>query len=262
MITFSTIGTFGNSRLGNQMFQYAATKAVALKAGALLAMPLQKQELSDVFNLDCNYYLLEREQHNLNRLDKYRERAFNYEDRFEQIVDGTDLEGYFQSEKYFLRFEDIIRADFVFKKAMQDAANNFIASIRVGDVPLVAVHVRRGDYLQLQNFHPVCSLTYYAEAMSLFDECRFILFSDDMEWCKLNIKGKNIFYSTLPSAYQDLCAMALCNHQIIANSSFSWWGAWLNNNPVKKVVAPRKWFGVDYNNHNTDDLYGKNWIVI
>jgi hypothetical protein len=262
VITFSKLGTYGDSRLGNQMFQYAAAKSAALNANCLFAIPIENQTLSNCFDLECSYYSLENKTHDIVVLSKYIEETFHFEERFNSLTTNHDLEGYFQSEKYFSKCQNDIRKDFTFKKEVHDRAKYFIESSRSIAPTLVSIHVRRGDYLWFQNFHPVCTLDYYKRAIDMFDDCTFIIFSDDMEWSKRNLTGTSMVYSTLQNDAQDLCAMSLCDHHIIANSSFSWWGAWLNKNTAKQIVAPRNWFGIAYQDKDTCDLYCKDWKVI
>ena len=115
--------------------------------------------------------------------------------------------------------------------------------------------------MNLPNHHPACNLGYYKEAIKLMDVNKFIVFSDDMSWCKENFVGDEFIFMENNSDYIDLWLMSLCDNNIIANSSFSWWGAWLNQNPNKKVIAPKKWFGPAIN-HNTKDLIPESWIII
>ena len=98
--------------------------------------------------------------------------------------------------------------------------------------------------------------------MRKFDGCKFLIFSDDKEWCLENFNKENCEISHNSDAAEDLQLMSLCDHHIIANSSFSWWGAWLGQNKDKKVIAPKEWFGPAKNEHATKDLYCKDWIVL
>lgn len=257
MITFAKLGNFG--RLGNQMFQYAAAKAAALNCNGIFAIPFESQELSNFFNLECKYYSLNQNINLINKMKIYSETIFEYDTHFENITDNTSLEGYFQTEKYFKKYENIIRNDFKFKKEITDIVIPYISKLNK-DNNLVSIHIRRGDYVNLQQYHPLCTIEYYKNSMSQFINHKFLIFSDDIEWCKNNFKNENnIIYSELKNHIQDMCAMSLCEHNIIANSSFSWWSAWLNNNPKKVVIAPKKWFGESFNNKNTKDIYCDNW---
>lgn len=260
MITFSKLGLYG--RMGNQMFQYAAAKSAALTKNSLLAIPNENQVLSRYFNLNCKYYFLSQNINLIHKLPKYIEHTFNYDKRLESISDNIDLEGYFQTEKYFKKYEVIIREDFSFKKEILEKISSYISTIKVPNKELVSLHVRRGDYVGLQNFHPLCTVDYYKSAINSFNNIRLLVFSDDINWCKSNIISEDIIYSSFNNEAEDMCAMSMCDHNIIANSSFSWWAAWLNNNKNKIVIAPKNWFGQDYKDKNTSDLYCENWRII
>jgi hypothetical protein len=125
----------------------------------------------------------------------------------------------------------------------------------------ISIHVRRGDYLHQQYHHPICSAEYYSQAIDLINEnIPIVIFSDDINWCKENIKAD--FYIENNKNYEDLYLMTKAKHNIIANSSFSWWGAWLNKNPDKIVVAPGIWFGEGYLHLDLSDLIPEEWKVI
>ena len=147
------------------------------------------------------------------------------------------------------------------------------------------MHVRRGDpgladkrgfkwaYVNLAHQHPVQPLEYYEKALAEFDDSLpVVVFSDSIDWVKEQpfFRGDRFMFSEPQDKhsdgalvpYLDMCLMSLCDHAIIANSSMSWWGAWLQTNPYQKVVAPKMWFGSDYSDKNTKDLYCQNWKVI
>jgi len=238
MITFFP-GYFG--WLGNQMFQYAATFAASRRVSADCGFPENDPNLFDIFNLSAA-------RTNSALPIVYQEPTFKYTPV--PKVDDLTLFGYFQSERYFADFAEDIKKEFTFKQP-----TDFIGE------GVVAVHVRRGDYTNLQDHHPLCSLNYYEEAMSMFEGQSFLIFSDDIDWCKKNIKGPRVLYSEENSAAKDLQLMTSCDHTIIANSSFSWWGAWLNDNTHKKVIAPKIWFGKS-KPLETKDIYCKDWIKL
>ena len=172
---------------------------------------------------------------------------------FENSLESPDmiLEGYFQSDKYFKDFESEIRKEFTFKEKP------------VGSIPRgsCSIHVRRGDYVKLKDYHPLCSLDYYKKAMTLIPSEKYLVFSDDPSWCEDAFDQENVEVVRGNSAEQDLQLMSLCDNHIIANSSFSWWGAWLNASSEKKVVAPSKWFGPSAN-LDFKDVYCKDWILV
>jgi hypothetical protein len=263
MITNTVLGSSG--RLGNQMFQYAMLVGIKHKLGfdVILDEDLPKKSIYGTFELTNCFQL--HECHFFNKRDiyapiEYKEERFEFQKRFfKNIVDGTNFEGYFQSEKYFEHCKDIIRKEFTFRPHILDEAKKIFEGI---DKETVSIHVRRGDYVNLPNHHPLCSVDYYKEAIQQFDsDVHFIVLSDDVTWCKENLQLENCTYSENSTAV-DLCIMTLCNHNIIANSSYSWWGTWLNAHENKKVVMPKKWFGPFYNHYDTSDLYLNNWTVL
>jgi hypothetical protein len=180
-----------------------------------------------------------------NELNQYYEPSHSYNEIKE---DNICLNGYFQSEKYFSHCRGIILYYFGAHKPLVD---------------YVSVHVRRGDYLKYPTKHPIPSLNYYKGAFGLFPEGTvFMVFSDDIAWCKENINfSNNILFSESKSEIEDLHLMSRCKHHIIANSSFSWWGAWLCTNPNKIIVRPSVWFGVDNSHLDDKDICPKNWII-
>ena len=283
MLTFPRIGYMG--RLGNQMFQFASTLGVADKTGYDAKFPLDncfvtersgpidpltgintdvKCDLLDCFEINPVYFIPA--QHV--RIDSwYQETLFTYDPRILGVNDNTGLHGYLQTEKYFSHARDLILSQFTFKRVYLDTATAYMENIRDlnKDAKIVSIHVRRGDYVMYPDNHPVCSKEYYNSAIehvkSEVDKPKFLVFSDDPEWCRNEFKGEEYIISDLGDPYIELCAMSLCNHHIIANSSFSWWGAWLNKNNKKIVTAPSKWFG-RLINHDTSDIYCKNWKML
>ena len=126
-----------------------------------------------------------------------------------------------------------------------------------------SIHVRRGDYLNLSEHHPLCDIEYYKDAMEhMPNDTVYLVFSDDISWCKENFLGDNYIFIEDNSDIFDLYLMSLCHNNIIANSSYSWWGAWLNNNKNKIVVSPKMWFGPAKVGLDTKDVHCKNWIKI
>ena len=179
------------------------------------------------------------------------------------IPDSVNLIGYYQSEKYFEHCEDEIKKIFTFKPKIKVKALEKIPKV-IHDT--VGIHVRVGDYLGLQQYHPVCDADYYSEAMKHFQDKNyyFLIFSDNIDYCKEMFgESENILYISNNEPQVDMCMMSICEHNVIANSSFSWWAAWLNKSQDKKVIAPKKWFGPAYDGVNhTKDIYCKEWIVI
>ena len=177
------------------------------------------------------------------------------------ITNDVLIDGFFQSEKYFVHNREeilkFINFDFI-KKDYIDSEYNFLRTKRC-----TSIHVRRGDYLNFPQHHPIQTLEYYLKGIELLKNKTdlFVIFSDDIEWCKENLKLKNCVYIVDEKDYIELYLMSLCKHNIISNSSFSWWGAWLNKNKKKKVIGPNIWFGPAIT-HNTSDIIPETWIKI
>lgn len=159
------------------------------------------------------------------------------------------LEGYWQSEKYFLDIKDEIVNSFVWPEIKNlDFKNS------------CSIHVRRGDYLKTQHVHPIQSIDYYNKALDIIQpKGNIFVFSDDIQWCKSNLNYKNSIFMENNSNIYDLRAMSLCADNIIANSSFSWWAAWLNQNENKKIIYPKNWFA---DSTNDADIKPSEWIQI
>lgn len=274
MIGFNYIGRLG--RLGNQMFQYASLRGISANRGFNFCFPyypnavddgignMLKTELFDCFEMSSVTNL------NLQSIDSERpvvsEGGFEFnETLFNECPDWVSLYGFFQTEKYFKNVEDVIRKDFTFKKEILDPCKEMISGIREenNDSSIVSLHIRRTDYLTNSCNHSPLGLEYYERALSEFsNEVPVIIFSDDPEWCKKQelFSSERFLVSENTSGYIDLCLMSLCTDFIIANSTFSWWGAWLSNRG--KVIAPSKWFGPNNQNLNTKDLYLSHWKII
>jgi hypothetical protein len=284
--------------LGNQMFQFAAARRLALANQTTLKFDtyflqdrtlrenftFRKYEL-DIFNLnvciatpkDIDKFCLRlvssrRIDSLMNYIDphyKYSENQFKFNPEVLRLPRNSYLEGYFQSEKYFIDYQNQIRKDFTFKNAPNEANQKLIDEI--SKTNSIAVHIRRGDFVSnsvTHEFHGVCSLSYYYESIkylkSKINDPVFYIFSDDMNWVKLNFdKALALNFVELNNAENksnDLRLMTVCNHHIIANSTFSWWGAWLSKNPGKIVIAPQRWFASD--EMNFEDVVPENWIKL
>jgi hypothetical protein len=125
----------------------------------------------------------------------------------------------------------------------------------------IGIHIRRGDYLRFPDHHPILPIEYYKTAIDYFKADNVFVFSDDIDWCKSNIIGDNIIYIENEKDYIEMYLMSLCENNIISNSSFSWWGAWLNENKNKKVIGPKLWFG-NAIQFISDDIIPEGWIKI
>ncbi|PKM92335.1 MAG: alpha-1,2-fucosyltransferase [Euryarchaeota archaeon HGW-Euryarchaeota-1] len=199
----------------------------------------------------------------------YGEKQFNYNPDVFKLKGNIYLDGYWQTEKYFKNIEDVIRRDFTVKTEPDEKNKDLLNKIK--NCNGVAVHVRRGDYAEVpltSSIHGICGLDYYKKSVDLIaekaDKPHFFVFSDDMEWTKENLKidfpVTYLSHNRPDKGHEDLRLMSNCRHFIIANSSFSWWGAWLSNNPDKIVLAPERWFkkeGMD-----TNDLIPDGWMRV
>jgi hypothetical protein len=200
-----------------------------------------------------------------------KERVFSFDPSVPEKRGNLYIDGYWQSEKYFLPVRDII-LDELNVRYEQDLINRKISG-NIQNTESVSIHVRRGDYVinpSTNKYHGLCSPEYYTSAVNLIAQkiadCNLFLFSDDPEWARENFE---IDYPVTivdnngdSKSYEDLRLMSLCKHHITANSSFSWWGAWLNRNPGKIVVAPGQWFADYHRNSRTKDLIPETWMRI
>ena len=173
------------------------------------------------------------------------------------------LLGYWMNEQYFVGIENKIRKAFTFRNI--DQANCSIAE-KMQKENAVSIHIRRGDYLHLKHHFRICELDYYQQAVKIINQRVvnpiYYVFSDDMNWCKENLSLLGIEYTAIETntgmnSYKDMYLMTQCKHNIIANSTFSWWGAWLNTNMSKIVIAPKQWFS-----DIPDNFCPKTWQLI
>ena len=197
------------------------------------------------------------------------EKQFNFDNQILNSPNNILLDGYWQSEKYFADITDILRREFVVRY-QQDTQSQKVAN-QIKSTESISLHVRRTDYVQntlTNQIHGTCDQDYYDRAVSYIGERvinpHFFIFSDEPEWARSNLKLR--FPMTIVDCndasrnYEDLRLMSMCRHNIIANSSFSWWAAWLNPNSNKIVIAPQKWFNDD--TRNTKDLIPDQWIKL
>jgi hypothetical protein len=263
MIGFNALGQLG--RLGNQMFQFAALKGIARHRGFEYCFPptQNKNEWTDhqLFN---PFKLASTSQLNVQFIDADRpivmEDTFSFNGKlFNECPDWVSIQGYFQTEKYFKHIRDELLKDFEFRDEILEPAQKTMSYWKNP----IALHIRRTDYTTNPN-HTTLSMDYYEKALSKFDESsEVIIFSDEPQWCmRQNLfESDRFMISETGNNYMDMCLMTLCSGHIIANSSFSWWGAWLSNS--KNVVAPSGWFKGSDNEHlDTKDIIPETWIVI
>jgi len=269
--------------LGNQMFQYAAGKSLAIRLGTNLKLDISgyKRDTLRNYSLDC--FVLKADFATDKEILKYNKNmigfpfffkyntlkefpAPNFVPQFFTIQGNVFLDGYWQSETYFKNIRKILLADFEFSSHMY-----YSYSEKIRNNNSVSLHIRRGDYISNEatnKFHGTCDLNYYTKAVnyinSLVKNPYYYIFSDDLDWCKKNIN--KIFNGQLVSFIKnsedsvDLQLMMQCKNSIIANSSFSWWGAWLNSNPKNITIAPQKWF--QSTDLNQSHILPENWIKL
>lgn len=271
MITVRLIGG-----LGNQMFQYAAGRRLALARGVPLRLDLgwyddqppqdtQRAYELGVYAADDQVtkasvplpeahtrlgLLRQRASNALGRGPRVlRQRGTSFDPAVLDAPDGTHLVGYWQSERFFADHAATIRADLVLRSPLREAAADTLARIET-DPAAVSLHVRRGDYISNPNasrFHGTMGADYYQRAVDLIVEraggpVRLYVFSDDPDWCEDQLQlGHEQTVLRGNSSHEDLALMRACRHHVIANSSFSWWGAWLDGRPETIVVAPERW---------------------
>lgn len=278
MVYFSNIGYLG--RLGNQMFQFSSALGISIKLGYRVAFPIEncdttkpkgpidpktgfpsstKCDLLDCFDIPRPYFKPSSE---ITPATIYKEKDFKFNPEVLTLSPRTDLYGYFQNQEYFKENRDLILSIFKFKTHFEKIARDFISEIGL-KFDKVSLHVRRGDYTLFPAHHPVCSMDYYSTAMKKFEseDTKFLIFSDDIDWCRSQFKGDKFIFVDTGSPYSDLAIMVQCDHNIIANSSFSWWGAWLNTKIDKKVIAPSRWFGPAINK-DASEIYCDVWEKI
>jgi len=277
-------------RLGNQMFQYAAARALAMR----LDLPLgveglapdsrhkSRVQILEAFRLDVPLHLMRK-----SRLEKWLlklvrlglpislrgqrvfvEQGFRYDDRFELITGGTYLVGGWVSPRYFDAIRPQLLQDFSFKGRLGNSAAVTKASI-LSNPCSIAAHVRRGDYVSdprtLERFG-LCERDYYIAGIELFrkqyPDCHCYVFSDDVDMAQEELGDlQGMSFVRGNTQEEDLYLMSLCHHNIVANSTFSWWGAWLNEHPKKIVVAPKHWFGPKLaDRYDTSDMIPAEWV--
>jgi hypothetical protein len=287
-----------NGGLGNQMFQYAFGRAlsIALKNEFKVDISWYKETPGGVtrrgYELECfdmnTAVAVSKEIFSMKKIAAFlprqifnffykklpilrgsycKERFYHYDSTVWQYGDNTYFEGYWQSYRYFDKYKEVIRKDFIYKDELSSESKRLQKKIILKNA--VSLHVRRGDYVTNSNangFHGVIPLQYYEEAVEYIAKrangIDIFVFSDDIKWVKenMNVKFPVTFIpdSEKKKPFEDMYLMSLCKHNIIANSSFSWWGAYLNTNDEKIVIAPKKWFTDPF--INTQDLIPKEWV--
>lgn len=249
MLTYSQLGNPGWGRLGNQLFHIAATLGIAHRNGHNAVFPTWS------YSRYFSYPLPEG--------DLLNARIYHHNSVFYEPIDLSpgdwDLEGFFTSEKFFDTIAQDIRRQFEPAPFVSEYLNQKYGSL-LNRQPC-SIHIRRGDYSKLSWDFPMQSLEYYQHAIAQFpSDTLFLIFSDDIIWCRRHFTGAQFEFVENEEDIIDLFLMSRCRHHIIANSTFSWWGAWLNPDPTKIVLCPDRWFGPGvsaYPRHYTKDLYAQ-----
>ena len=280
MIGYNKLGS--NGRLGNQMFQYAALRGIAAKRGYNWCIPPDTYDHKDNYGLFETFEMTNVKESNIGFVsgDCIQENNHCFiPEFFDECPDNVSLDGYYQTEKYFTHIEKEIHDDFTFKKNYLIPCQEYINSLRS---PPIFLHIRQSDNIGREQYHPILSIEFFENALKQFAEDTLcFVFTDDMEWCKsqeffkqerflFNEKNERYSYQNIDGTGKlqntllpqiDLCLMSLCSGGIIANSSFSWWGAWLQNNRGK-IIAPNSkvWFGSAMTHLDTSDIVPKRWI--
>jgi len=276
--------------LGNQLFQYAAGRRLAHARQTELVLDLAWYERTPASNTRrayelANYPIHARAAVGLESLwcrlhsgrlwrrlplprrwTNFRERSFDFDGTMLELPDDVYLDGYWQSHRYFDDAADLVRAEAT--PLVPGGPRDLAIAAMIQTSQAVSVHVRRGDYVARKaaaTVHGTCSLDYYAAAIgavaSRLSDPHFFVFSDDSDWTRHNLAlpGPSTYvdHNGPEAAFQDLRLMSLCKHHVIANSSFSWWGAWLATSSDKIVVAPKHWFA---DKRATPSLTPDSWI--
>ena len=281
MIGNDRIGS--NGRLGNQMFQYASMRGIAAARQYDWVVPPADYDHTANYALFETFNMSTVKPKNIGfargQMVQENDHCFS-QDFFDECPDNSTLEGFFQTEKYFKNVEDDIRTDFTFKNDYLKPCKEYIDSI---ETPPIFLHIRQADNIGREQFHPILPISFFEDALKNWSEdIPCFVFTDDIDWCKSqeffqqdrflfndNVERYdyvcmdglgNMQHSLLPQV--DLCLMSLCSGGIVANSSFSWWGAWLQNDRGKVVAPdPKKWFGTSMTHLDTSDIVPDRWTI-
>jgi len=254
MVTSSSLGKLG--RMANGMFQIAASIGTASANNDNAVFPAWKYMNPVLFKHPIDQSLSEKD-----ISFQYYEQSFGYSPI--PYIRNMSLNGYFQSEKYFSHCSPLIRHSFEPSDIL--LTNLKLKYSGILDGTTCSIHVRRGDYINPEfTMHDVCNRLYFNRAVThVINNVQidtFLVFSDDIEWCRINMDQSFVFISG-NSDIEDMFLMSLCTHNIICNSSFSWWGSWLNKNTSKIIVAPDKWFRDEFD-MNYADIYTPEMVKI
>lgn len=260
-----------SGRFGNYLFQIAVGASLAKKCGTdfkVLVAP--DTEAISITSKESMWKYISSFKTNIFREIEFTDEApqgaafYSWRDfPYKPIpYDGGDLiiDGYFQSYKYL--DEDLMRQLYAIPGDIEDKLKEKYGAIL--KQPFTCIHVRRGDYCNLPHRFSICSMNYFRKAIAQIGRnIPYVVISDDLVWCRKHFKGPRfVFADKENSMLEDFYLQSLATHNIISNSSFSWWGAWLNTNPEKKVFYPTPWFGPHNSHHDTSDLCPESWIAL
>ena len=267
--------------MGNQMFQYSFGRSLSVKFKMTLKLDLSFLKNRNMgpnfvyrdYDLDI-YNILEDFNFTNDDVMIIGEQSLTYDQKivdsvYENFGKKIMIDGYWATYKYFLEYDNQIRKDFEFKDKVENSTDDKIIEMynNIVNNNSIMINVRRTDFLNT-NFHGVMGVEYINKAVDIIkskvDNPHYFIFSDDIDWCKENIKLDNMtivdhYYKGNKFGYY-LQLMKVCKHFIIPNSTFAWWAAWLNENDNKIVIAPKKWLTDE--NINTSDLIPNNWLRI
>ncbi len=268
MIGFNELGRKGN--LGNQMFQFAALRGVSSHKNYSFQFPPNDRTRIHDYSLFKLFDLKSVSKKNIGYVpfDTYKSPSSIDDDSvgfefdqffFENCPDNVNINGFFQSEKYFVDIKEDLKKDFSFKKKHLKHIERYKSEL---DQEFIAIHIRRGDYLKFPLHHPVLRDKYYATALELMPNWQIVIFTDDKSCINEFefLKNRRYVVSNFADSGHDLALMSTASALVTANSSFSWWGAWLSES--KTICAPKNWFGPELSHLNTKDLLPDSWNVI
>ena len=277
--------------LGNQLFQYAFGKHIAIKNNRPLKFDLSFFKDNPTRKYGLHHFSIaeaaataaeieQLKQQHFSKLNTYKRKLLKTKSHFVHekgplfnpeyfaLQKDVYIDGYWQSEKYFADVAEAIRAELQFSQAPSAANRQMLGQIAQNNA--ISMHIRRGDYINSEHsgIHGVCAMSYYTAAVGTIvgkvANPVFYVFSDDMEWVKLNLgllhPAVFVDINNNEMAYEDMRLMSNCKHHIIANSSFSWWGAWLNPRADKIVIAPKQWYNNAELNAEATAITPDSWI--
>ena len=279
--------------LGNQLFQYAVARQLAHIHNTSVLLDIHQFETYKLHKYSLQPFKINASLISKKQLEKYtqlgamerfkakirkrtparpknfiKEKHYHFDPKILDCSDNVYLDGYWQSEKYFKNISNILKKELT--PINEQTGKDKIIADQILSSNSVSIHLRRGDYItnsRTKDYHGNCTIEYFLECIEniagkVFD-LKFFVFSDDPGWCHENLKIQYpitiVDHNTADYNYQDLRLMSQCKHNIIANSSFSWWGAWLNNNPKKIVYGPKNWF--NHPKNDTRDLIPADWFI-